>query len=236
MKKVFSLDNWTIIKKISTSKRMAYATIYVKYPTWKMVAKLDLTDRKKFQNEFVKNNFQKLIDKQYFDTYEIVGNKKRPIGVEAKLTLASILKLSKLTFISNIFINELDGAEKKLDELIEKFFCVKMTVSIQIEGFTTGIQSCEDRYVLVKASSFENAYKKVKKQEKKYSEPYLNSDLRLVRWKIESYDDCYVTDALSIDDFNKPEGIEVFSKLRARKLTKERAWNNEELMKLKTKL
>jgi len=221
---------------MSPDKRMAYATIYVKYPNWKRVAKLELADRRKFKNEFIKANFKKLIDCKYFDTYELVGTKRQPSGVKAKLTLASILKLSKRPFIDNIFIYQLDGAKEKLDKPTFNFFCVKMTVSIQVEGFTTGIQSCEDRYVLVKALTVEEAYKKVKKQEKKYGEPYLNSDQRLVRWKIESYDDCYATDITSIDDFNKPEGVEVFSKLRGRKLNKERAWGNEELMKLTAKL
>jgi hypothetical protein len=214
-------------KKISPDKRMAFATIYVKYPNWKMVAKLNLPDRKKFRDEFLKANFQKLIDKKYFDTYELVGTKRRPSGVKAKLTLASILKLTKQTFIDNIFIYQIEGAKEKPDKPIYNFFCVKMTVSIQVEGFTKGMQSCEDRYVLVKASSVESAYTKVKKQGKQYGEPYLNSDARLVRWKIESYDDCFATDITSIDDFNKPEGVEVFSKLKSRKITSDRTWNGK---------
>ena len=212
-------------KKISPDKRMAFATIYVKYPNWKLVAKLDLPDRKRFRDEFLKTNFQKLIDKKYFDTFELVGTKRRPSGVKAKLTLSSILKLTKQSFIDNIFIYQLDGAKEKPDKSMYNFFCVKMTVSIQIEGFTKGMQSYEDRYVLVKALTVESAYNKVKKQEKQYGEPYLNSDARLVRWKIESYDDCFATDITSIDDFNKPEGVEVFSKLRRRKITSDRTWN-----------
>ncbi|OQP44205.1 hypothetical protein A4D02_35600 [Niastella koreensis] len=225
MKTLFSLDNWTMIKKISPDKRMAFATIYVKYPNWKMVAKLDLPDRKKFRDKFLKTNFQKLIDRKYFDTYEVVGTKRRPSGVKAKLTLASILKLTKQSFIENIFIHQLDGAKEKQNKPTYNFFCVKMTVSIQVEGLTKGMQSCEDRYVLVKAQTVESAYNKVKKQEKQYGEPYLNSDARLVRWKIESYDDCFAMNITSIDDFNKPEGVEVFSKLRSRKITSDRAWS-----------
>ncbi len=206
---------------------MAFATIYMKYPNWKMVANLELPDRKKFRDNFLKTNFQKLFDKKYFDTYELVGTKRRLSGVKANLTLASILKLTKQSFIDNIFIYKLDGAKEKIDKPKYNFFCVKMTVSIQVEGFTKGMQSFEERYVLVKALTVERAYNKVKKQEKQYAEPYLNSDARLVRWKIESYDDCFATDIPSIDDFNKPEGVEVFSKLSSRKITSDRAWNGE---------
>jgi len=227
MKKIFSLDEWVITKKISPNKRMAFATIYVKYPNWKLLTKLDMPDRKKFREKFLKSNFQKLVEGKYFDTYELVGTKRRLSGVKAKLTLASVFKLAKQSFIDNIFIYELDGAKRKLDKATVKFFCVKMTVSIQVEGLIKGMQSCEERYVLVKAPTVEIAYKKVKKQEKQYGEPYLNSDARLVRWKIESYDDCFDTDIYSIEDFNKPEGVEVFSKLRSRKITSERAWDGK---------
>lgn len=227
MKKLFSLDDWTMTKKISPDKRMAVATIYVKYPNWKAAAKLDLPERKKNRDEFLKNNFQKLIEKKYFDTYELIGTKRRPGGVKARLTLSSILILAKQSFIDNIFIYQIEGAKEKPNKPMCNFFCVKMTVSIQVEGITKGRQSCEDRYVLVKASSVESAYKKVKKQEKQYGEPYLNSDARLVRWKIESYDDCFATDITSIDDFNKPEGVEIFSKLRSRKITNSSSWNGK---------
>ncbi len=227
MKKLFSLDNWTITKKISPDQRMAFVTIYIKYPNWKLVSKLELQDRKKFRNEFLSKNFQKLIEKKYFDTYELVGTKRRPNGVKAKLTLSSILKLSDQSFIDNIFIYQLDGAKEKPVKPTDSYFCVKMTVSIQVEGISKGMQSCEDRYVLVKASTVESAYNKVKKQEKKYGEPYLNSDARLVRWKIESYDDCFATAITSINDFNNPQGIEVFSKLRSRKITSDRTWNGK---------
>ena len=214
-------------KRISPDKRMAFAIIYVKYPKLKILANLKFPDRKKFRDNFLKANFQKLIEKKYFDNYELVGTKRRPIGVEANLSLGSILKLTKQPFIENIFIYQLDGAKEKIDKPKYNFFCVKMTVSIQVEGFTKGMQSIEERLVLVKALTIESAYNKVKKQERKYAEPYLNSDARLVRWKIESYDDCYDTGITSIDDFNKPEGVEVFSILSSRKITSDRVWNGE---------
>ncbi|MBX3254131.1 MAG: DUF4288 domain-containing protein [Chitinophagaceae bacterium] len=225
MTKLFSLEDWNIIKEISPDKRMAFATIYIKYPDWKTVANLDLPNRKKFRSNLLKTNFQKLIDKNYFDSYEIVGNRQRKSGVKAWLSLASILKLARQSFIESIFIYKLEGAKKKKVAPTYHFYCVKMTVAIQIEGFTTGMQSYEERYVLVKANSVESAYNKVKKQEKKYCEPYLNSDLRLVRWKIESYDDCFATDITNVDEFNKPEGVEIFSILKSRKTTSTRAWN-----------
>ena len=214
---------------------MCFASIYLKYPKLENVVKFDFPERKKYQENFLRINFQKLIESKYFDSYELIGSKRNPRGIKTKLTLASTLKLKKKTFIGNIFIDKLDGAKKKLNKPLLAFFCVKMTVSIQIEGFKEGMQSCEDRYVLIKAKNPEDAYNKVEKQEKDYAKPYLNSDLRLVSWKIESYDDCYETFIDNINDFNKPEGVEVYSKLRSRKLTKERAWSKNSYQGIKVK-
>jgi hypothetical protein len=57
----------------------------------------------------------------------------------------------------------------------------------------------------------------LEKQKERYVEPYLNSDGRFVRWRIDAFDDCYLTDILSPADSDNPEGVEVYSKLKSRK-------------------
>jgi len=219
------LDDWKFNQKLSPDKRMAHMTVLLKYPSWQVLAKMKIEKRRKYLNDFLKSNFKKLLDTKYFDKYELVGTKMKPSGIKTKAPLASLLRLAQLSFIGSIHINQLQGATRKPDKAF-KFFCVKMTVSVQVEGFTSGMQLCEDRYVIVKASNSLSAIKKIQKQEKDYGEPYVNSDLRLVSWKIESYDDCYETYIFNINDLSNPEGVEVFSKLRSRKLTPERAWKN----------
>ncbi len=100
-----------------------------------------------------------------------------------------------------------------------------MTVAIEIEGLEKGMQTFEERFVIVKAKSQDDAYQKMENQKKSYVKPYLNSDGRQVRWRIESFDDCYETGVDKLSEFNNPEGVEVYSKLKSRKLTPERIWD-----------
>lgn len=102
-----------------------------------------------------------------------------------------------------------------------------MTVVIEIEGFEDGLQQIEDRFVIIRAKSQEDAYLKLEKTKDDHLQPYLNSDGRFVRLRIESFDDSYETEIKNVGDLNNPDGIEVYSKFRSRRLTKEKAWDGK---------
>jgi len=68
---------------------------------------------------------------------------------------------------------------------------------------------------------------KSEKKKDDYIQPYLNSHGRFVRWRIESFDDSYETEIKNVNDLNTPDGVEVYSKLRSRRLTKEKAWDGK---------
>ena len=121
MKKLFSLNDWTLNKKLSPDKRMAIVSIYLKHPDWRSVAKLEIADRRKFKNSILAASFKKLIDKKYFDSYELIGTKKRPSGVKAKISFASLLTIAKLPFIGGIYIKKLAAAGMNLKRMINKW-------------------------------------------------------------------------------------------------------------------
>jgi hypothetical protein len=151
-----------------------------------------------------------------------------PRGIRTHIPLSVLKKVLGLPCIGLTFIHSMAGAKRiKQKSSTLAFYCVRMTVAVEIEGHKRGIQTIEDRFMLIKASSSEDAYRKMEKQKKKYTEPYLNSDGELVRWRIESLDDCYSTYALTADDFNNPEGVEVFSVLKGRKMTEQRYWDGK---------
>jgi len=52
------------------------------------------------------------------------------------------------------------------------FYCVKMTIVIEIEGFEDGLQQIEDRFVVIRAKSQEDAYLKLEKKKDDYIQPY----------------------------------------------------------------
>jgi Domain of unknown function (DUF4288) len=227
MKKIYDLDEWRFIEKVSDKKRNANVRVYLKYINLKKVVNLTPRERVIAIDKYFKEIFSRLLKTGMFDTYQLIGTKKRPRGIDTTVLFKDIKRISKNIFIENIFINSVTGGKKIKNIKQTTLFCIKMTVAIQIENIKNGLQTYEERYVLIKAKSSNEAYKKIKTQKKKYEEPYLNSQGRLVRWEIESLDDCYETDFADCEDLNNPKGFEVFSILKKRKLTKDRCWNGK---------
>lgn len=227
MKKILDLDEWRLGKNTSETKRTASVSIHLKYIDLKKVINLTPKERTIAINNHLKDSFSKLLNTKLFDTYKLIGTAKKPRGVETKIYLTDIEKLANYTFVEHIFINSIRGAKKIINVASSSFFCIKMTVAIQIEGIKKGLQTYEERYVLIKAKSSDDAYKKIGRRKKQYEKPYLNSQGQLVRWKVESLDDCYATDIINFENLNDPEGAEVFSVLKRRKLTSKRYWNGK---------
>ena len=73
---------------------------------------------------------------------------------------------------------------------------------------------------MVKASSFEDAEKRLLPQFQEYGSPYLNPYGYMARWKFEKVLDVYEVGDEKID----PTGVEVFSVLNRRRLKPEYFW------------
>jgi hypothetical protein len=69
------------------------------------------------------------------------------------------------------------------------------------------------------------AEQKVRREFKNYEKPYLNPYGQMVRWTFDYIEESYHTYISDKDDFTKP--IEVFSKLKGRRLKKENIWNGD---------
>jgi len=227
MKKIHYMDEWELDKNFPNDKRYVVVRILIAHLDYKSVLNNTPAERKKLQIKTIKTNFKKLIDKKLFDNYELIGTLRRPLGVKAKIPYTSLKKLDKFDFVFNAFVYNIDNAKKIKPKAEQSYFCIKMTVTADIEGQTKGNQTVEKRFVLIKARSEEAAYKKLEKTKDKYFTPHLNYYGQLVRWKIESFDDCYDTMVTKLEDYNDPEGIEIYSESGSRRLTKDRIWDGK---------
>lgn len=226
MKKVNNLENWVFTKDIDDYKRLVDVSIHLKHRGYKHLMGFSPKERNLKSRQENRENLKKLLDTGFFENYTLIGTKVKPYGIEVQMPYSTLGKVSRLGVVSSIFIKKMSFA-KKIDpnKSIQNYYCVRMSVAIEVEGRKSGNQTIEDRFVIVKASSFENAYKKIEKTKSQYSEPYLNTYGELVRWKIESLDDCFLTEIYSKDDLDNPEGVEVYSKLGTRRFTEERSWD-----------
>jgi hypothetical protein len=229
MKNIYSLEDWQPDKNIPNSKRFVDVDIHLKYPDQLQFKEFIPKERIKKIDGDHKTNLKKLLALNLFDNYEIIGTKKRPRGIKTRIRYNTLQKINKLDFIDSISVETLTDAVK-IDNPIEqefRYYAVKMTVVIEVEGIVQKMQSIEERIVLIKATSPKDAYDKLEKCKDDYTPPYLNSDGRFVRWRIESFDDCFDTDALTLKDLDNPNGVEVFSKLKSRKTKDATAWDGK---------
>ncbi|WP_311952074.1 DUF4288 domain-containing protein [Mucilaginibacter terrae] len=213
------LTDWKLDSKYNDDKRLVTVTIHLKYPEIDSFLGLKPIKRIKQLNKDQINKLNALLMFNVLTDYEVIGTPKRPRGIKATLALNSLKKIEGDNLYSGVTVHNVTHAKKRpvKSEPGTKFYCVKMTVLIEIEKLKSKKQDIEERFVLIKATSADDAYEKLELQKDSYVNHYLNPYGRLVRWRIDSFDDCYETDIFSPKDIVSAEGVEVFSKLKSKK-------------------
>jgi hypothetical protein len=228
--KISRINEFNISKKeLRNSKIEMTVRILIKYPEYDKWLKFRPKRRKRKIDSALRQNF-KLLKKVFFGKkFELIGNKDKPRGVKIQLDFNELRKLKKLKFVDSVYLIDIEGIEKKKLKLENKkmFISVKARFAIQVEGIKSGKQKYEDRILIIKAKSFKSAEKKLRKEFKEYQKPYLNSDGRLVRWRLEKFIDFFETDIYRSDDFNRKSGNEIFSVLKERKLIPSLTWKEQ---------
>jgi Domain of unknown function (DUF4288) len=134
-----------------------------------------------------------------------------------------ILALSKSPGVSSVYVTGIDGHRPRRSAKKLTWYCVRAFVLIRVEAATSGNQNTEDRFVLVRASSFEDAKKRLNRHWPEYATPYLNSDGEMVSWSLDKVIDVYDTGETEID----PRGTEVYSKLGQRRMRRQYIWKTQ---------
>jgi hypothetical protein len=140
-------------------------------------------------------------------------------SVRGEVRVLDIPTVAQLEEVSSIRIENTNGKKRLKQKAAKKklsYYCVKMTVAIQIEGRIAGMQTFEERYVLFKAYSEAEAAAKAEVKGQEYSKPYLNSAGELVLWRVERIDGVY---EVVPNNQQNLDGAEVFSVLKSRRLT-----------------
>ena len=123
--------------------------------------------------------------------------------------------------ISSIHVTKVAGYHRRPARKSPlSWYCVRALVVIRVEYATSGMQNIEDRFVLVRASSSEDAKKRLKNQWHEYARPYLNPNGEMVSWHLDHIVDVYQTFETEID----PAGTEVYSKLAHRRMRPKYVW------------
>jgi hypothetical protein len=134
---------------------------------------------------------------------------------------SKVLRLADGPGISSVHLTKVAG-RKRLSSSKRSltWYCVRALVAICVERVGFGMQTTEDRFVLVRALSFENAKNRLKQRWREYARPYLNSDGRMVSWILDKVVDVYDTSETDIS----AAGTEVYSKLGHRRMRRKYVW------------
>lgn len=144
-----------------------------------------------------------------------------PTTLQVQATAREVLALANASGVSSVYVTRIAGHRRRsLQKRPVAWYCVRATVVIRVEGATSGLQTTEDRFILVRAASSHDAKKRLKKQWREYAIPSLNSNGQLVSWSLEKVTDIYDTWETEID----PAGTEVYSKLGHRRMRPEYVW------------
>ena len=170
------------------------------------------------RNERIKNHYETLLSrvkrKWNAGGLEIscIGNQPRGFG--ANVEARRVSELLRMPEISDIWLDEIPGRKRRCPSPRKIWFAVRARFAIQVEGQTTGLQTYEDRIVLIRAFSPEDAKRMLRPEFRRYGRPYLNPDGLMVRWAFERVLDVYEILEEAID----PRGTEVFSALAHRRM------------------
>ena len=148
------------------------------------------------------------------------GKRKPSWTIDASVPAHLVVALASRVEIKQVMLGAIEGRRKRVRRSGPAWFCVWGVVAIQIEGKTKGAVSLEDRLVLVRATSPDDATRRLERLWSKYAEPYMNPDGYLVRWKFISVQDVYELPDNEID----PRGTEVYSRLRRARMRPEYRW------------
>ena len=214
------------IEELNDLREPIRVCIFLKHPGYKDLIHLEPKERVKVIRKKQREDYKAFVSSLPEKSFTRIGSRIAPRGIEIECTQKELLCFNKEKKIGHISIVEKESELKLAIKEVAHYYTVVARFVIQVENKKKGLQSYEDRMLLVKAKNGKEAEKKLRKNFKKYEEPYLNSQGEMVRWKFEEFIDCYQTTYQSLEGVlaDEEEGIEVYSVIRSRRLSKEQSW------------
>ena len=204
-------------------KRPATVRVHLGEAPVKQVFHLASAARRQVHEEWYRKTFERVVSA--IPAKDVVLSKKRPRHQTFTCTIAGedLTAIRRIPGVMMVSILSITGRHRKKPKRSKTldWYAVQARFTIQIEGKRKGVQSYEDRIVVVKAFGFEDAERRLRREFSDYATLYLNPYYELVRWKFERVLDVYhIYDA----EFD-PKGTEVFSVLRERRIRPAFEWH-----------
>lgn len=225
MSKIIDLGPWGLSQDNPEAlTQLASAHIHLPYLGYQSVISLAPSDRIKQIAAHYRQAYRQLIALLPDTDFTRIGSRIRPTGIAAKLRLNQLLHLLQQPCVGGITIQSIENLTPKKAVPKPLFWSIQARFAIQVENETTGMQRFENRLLLIRAPTEEEAKQKLLRSFEVYAEPYLNSAGLLVRWQFEAFTDSYCLDINSSEELLSEQGVEIFSTLGKRRLRLGMGW------------
>jgi len=210
----------TPARRRTHARRFVTVDVGVREPSQRLVFDLPASQRMAALKRIRQSRMKALASAlRRLDSIEVVPTSH---GLRCKLRVADLDRLRKVPGMSYVWIRRVEGLKRVAAKPGDEWYAVRGRVMIQIEGQRKGLQKFEDRIVLVRARTYEEAERRAMREFKAYAQNvYLNSRGRKIRWQLEKIVDMYETDLKDLD----PKGTEVWSSLHSRRIRREFEWH-----------
>jgi hypothetical protein len=156
------------------------------------------------------------------ESLTVRGRARLPWTLDGTTTARNVVALARLRVVADIFVESIQGRRKVASPRLPRLYSVRGLVGIQVEGQTSGYQTFEERIVLIRAQSPNDACRRLAKEWRAYASPGMNSAGGLFRWQLEEVMDVY---ELFDDQIDLDRGTEVYSRLERRLAKGRPSWN-----------
>jgi hypothetical protein len=150
------------------------------------------------------------------------GRARQPWTLEGTTSARNAALIARSAHVEFVFVEEITGRKRVVKQKAPALFTVHGLVAVQVEDQTDGYQTTEERFVLIRAKSEDDACKRLAKAWKDYADPGMNSMGQFFRWQLEEILDVY---ELFDADIDLDGGTEVYSRLGKRLARKHPAWH-----------
>ena len=203
----------------STPQRTVTYCIQLRGPQLGPLKHLTPSQRNRSLAAHLKGSIAALTQGHHFTSFQ-PRSTRRPWSIDAVSDARAFLALARSPHVRSLSVSKVSGARRRTRAQGPLLFTVRARVVVQVEGQSRGMQTVEERFITVRASTEAEALRALRPMWRLYAEPYLNPYGQLVRWHLEEVLEVYRT----YDSQLSPSGTEVYSRLSSRRVNPGLVW------------
>jgi hypothetical protein len=97
-------------------------------------------------------------------SFDIRSDTAVPSSLSVRLDAREVAEVARQPGVRSVHVTRISGLRARHKPKEHEWYCVRARVAVQVEGQSQGLQTIEDRFVLVRARSFQDAERRLKQE------------------------------------------------------------------------